>query len=218
MIGIRFAASTAVLALAVGGAAAVAQTTEPLAAKFGARESVLDLGISPEGKHVVFVAPRPEGGENAVVVSLETGALTPVLGAKGNTEQIRDCQFVLETHIVCRLYFRDGTNKEVVTGTRLVVVTTDGKKMEQLTAQTRGTAMESNYGGAIVDFNVADNPRGILMTRWFNTEDQTGNVGGRSEKGMAVEAVDVVSLSRKRVQPRAKRRSGTPRMVRATCA
>ena len=80
---IRLAAGTAVTALAVAGAAAMAQSTEPLAAKFGARESVLDLGISPEGKHVVFVAPRTDGGENAVVVSLENGEAVPILGARG---------------------------------------------------------------------------------------------------------------------------------------
>ena len=68
MTRLRFAAGAAVLALAAAGAGALAQSTEPLAAKFGARPSVLELGISPEGKSVVFVSPRHDGGENAVVV------------------------------------------------------------------------------------------------------------------------------------------------------
>ncbi len=201
MTRLRFAASTAVLALAVAGAGATAQSTEPLAAKFGARESVLDLGISPKGTHVVFVAPRPDGGENAVVVSLENGEAVPILGAKGNTEQIADCQFVIETHIVCQILFRQGSNQDVVTGSRLVVLSADGKSMEELTAEARGTARASAYGGEVVDFSAVGNPNEVLVDRWFNTEDRTGNLGGRSERGLAVEAVDVVSLDRRRVEP-----------------
>ena len=196
----RFAASTAVLALTVTGVAATAQSVEPLAAKFGARESVLDIGVSPEGRHIVFVAPRNDGGENAVVVSLDSGDLVPILGAKGNTERIGNCQFVIETHVVCQLLFREGSNQDVVTGSRLVVLTADGKSMKELSARARGTARESNYGGAIIDYSVADNPNAVLVTRWFNTEDQAGNLTGRSERGLAVEAVDVVSLRRTRVE------------------
>jgi dipeptidyl aminopeptidase/acylaminoacyl peptidase len=197
---LRLAASAAVLALAVAGAAAMAQSADPLAAKFGARESVLDLGISPEGKSVVFVAPRADGGENAVVVSLESGEAVPILGAKGNTERIGNCQFVIETHVVCRLLFREGSNQDVVTGNRLVVLTADGESMKELTARSRGTARDSNYGGAVIDYFVAGNPNAVLVTRWFNTEDQAGNLTGRSERGLAVEAVDVVSLDRRRVE------------------
>ena len=196
----RFAASTAVLALTVTGVAATAQSVEPLAAKFGARESVLDIGVSPEGRHIVFVAPRNDGGENAVVVSLDSGDLVPILGAKGNTERIGNCQFVIETHVVCQLLFREGINQDVVTGSRLVVLTADGKSMKELSARARGTARESNYGGAIIDYSVAGNPNAVLVTRWFNTEDQAGNLTGRSERGLAVEAVDVVSLRRTRVE------------------
>jgi len=201
MTRFHLAAGTAAIALAVAGAVAQAQSTEPLAAKFGARESVLDLGISPEGKHVVFVAPRNDGGENAVVVSLVTGEAVPVLGAKGNTERIGNCQFVIETHVVCQLLFREGSNQDIETASRLVVVSADGESMEQLTADARAQAGDSNYGGAIIDYNVAGNPNAVLVTRWFNTEGRTGNIGSRSESGLAVEAVDVRSLDRRRVEP-----------------
>lgn len=200
MTRLRFAAGAAVLALAAVGTGALAQPADPLAAKFGARESVLDVGISPEGKSVVFVAPRPDGGENAVVVSLESGEAVPILGAKGNTERIGNCQFVIETRVVCQLLFREGTNQEIETANRLVVLGADGQSMEQLTADARSSARDSNYGGAIIDYNVAGSPNAVLVTRWFNTEGQTGNIGSRSERGLAVEAVDVVSLDRRRIE------------------
>ena len=46
----RFAARASVLALALAAVAAGAQSVDPLAEKFGARESVRDIGISPEGE------------------------------------------------------------------------------------------------------------------------------------------------------------------------
>jgi dipeptidyl aminopeptidase/acylaminoacyl peptidase len=201
MTKFRLAAGTAVLALAVAGVAAMAQSAEPLAAKFGARQSVLDLGISPEGKHVVFVAPRPDGGENAVVVSLETGDLVPILGAKGITERIGNCQFVIETHVVCSIWLREGSNQDVDAATRLVVLTADGKSMEQLTARTPSTAFyQSNNGGGIIDYNVPGNPRAVLMTRTFAEEARSGNLTGGSQAGLAVESVDIITLDRQRVE------------------
>jgi len=201
MTRLRFAVSTAVLALAVAGAAAMAQSADPLAAKFGARHSVLDLGLSPEGKHVVFVAPRPDGGENAVVVSLESGEAVPILGARGITERIGNCQFVIETHVVCSIWLREGSNQDVDAATRLVVLAADGTSMEQLSARTPSTAFyQSNYGGDIIDYNVPGNPRAILMTRAFAEEARSGNLTGGSQAGLAVEQVDIVGLSRRRVE------------------
>ena len=197
----RFAAATAVLALAVAGAGAWAQSTDSLPAKFGARESVRSIGISPEGGKVVVVAPRPDGGESAVVISLADGSAVPILGAKGGTEQITGCQFVIETHLVCEIYLRQGTGVDVEAATRLLSIPADGSKMEQLTADTPSNAyFHSNFGGGIIDYNVPDNPRAVLMTRYVATENRTGNLASRSESGLMVEQVDVVSLSRKRVE------------------
>ena len=201
MTRFRLAAGTAALALAVAGAAAMAQSDDPLAAKFGARQSVLDVGISPEGKHVVFVAPRTDGGENAVVVSLENGDAVPILGARGITERITGCQFVVETHLVCQIYLREGSNQDVDAATRLVVVSADGQSMEQLSARASSSAFyQSNYGGDVIDYNVAGNPRAVLITRAFAEEARSGNLTGQGRAGLGVEQVDVVSLSRRRVE------------------
>lgn len=198
---VRFTAGAAALALAAATGPVMGQSVEPLAAKFGARQSVLDLGLSPDGKHVVFVAPRPDGGENAVVVSLADGKALPVLGAKGVTERITGCQFVIETHLVCEIYLRAGSNQNVDAATRLVVLSADGKSMEQLSAATRREALYfSNNGGDIIDYNVAGNPRAVLMTRAFAQEARTGNLTSRSESGLGVEQVDIVTLDRKRVE------------------
>jgi dipeptidyl aminopeptidase/acylaminoacyl peptidase len=197
----RFAARASVLAFAAVTSAGGAQSVDPLAEKFGARESVRDISISPEGSHIVLVAPRPDGGESAVVVSLADGSAVPVLGANGTTEQIVGCSYVIETHVVCELYLRKGTGLDVETGTRLVSVSADGKKMQQLTAEMRSTALWDSYsGGAIVDLNVPGKPNSILMTRYFAPEVQAGRVAANTFEGLAVEEVDIVTLQRRRVE------------------
>lgn len=188
------------VALVTAGGAG-AQSIEAAAAKFGARESVRDISISPEGKQVVLVAPRPDGGESAVVVSLADGSAVPILNAEGGTEQITNCQFVLETHVVCEVYMRRGSGRNVEAATRLFSIPADGSKMEQLSARTPSNAyFNSTYGGEIIDYNVSGNPRAVLMTRWFSPESRTGSVVSSSASGLGVEEVDIVSQARRRVE------------------
>ncbi len=201
MLKYRLAAGVAAAAIAMTAAGAFAQARDEMAVKFGAREGIRDIGISPEGGKIVIVAPRPDGGENAVVVSLANGAAEPILGANGTTEQITNCQFVIETQVVCQLYLRKGTGLDVETATRLVSISADGKKMEQLTADMPSNAFfESNSGGSIIDYNVPGNPNAVLMTRYYAPQRQTGALASTTAVGLGVEEVDVVTLSRKRVE------------------
>src|SRR5690606_31882523 len=91
----RFAARASVLAFAAVTSAGGAQSVDPLAEKFGARESVRDISIAHEGSQRVLLAPGPDGAESAVVVSLADGSAVPVLGANGTTEQIVGCSYVI---------------------------------------------------------------------------------------------------------------------------
>lgn len=183
-----------------------AQNIDPLAAKFGARESVRSISISPEGKQIVFVGPRPGGGENAVVVDIATTNAVPVLSSKGETEQITGCQFVLETRVVCQIYLYagNGSKGSIDRATRLVSIANDGSTMEMLSAKTSNKAYwTSDYGGAIVDYNVSGDPESVLVDRWHSPQMRTGSLTARKDEGLAVEAVNLISLKRKEiVRPR----------------
>lgn len=198
----RLARSTLAICLIQGLChPAAAQTADELAAKFGARESIRSIGLSPEGKQLVLVAPRPDGGENAVVVNLSNGGAVPILSAKGVTEQITHCQFVLEVRVVCQIAVRDGTGRDVIGATRLATISNDGKEMKLLSAKDSGNAnYRSAFGGAIIDYNVPDNPNAVLMTRWLPPEIRTGTLLSNSGYGLAVDQVDVLTGARKRVE------------------
>jgi dipeptidyl aminopeptidase/acylaminoacyl peptidase len=201
--------------LAAGAAAcalvpslAVAATSEEVAAKLGAREYIRSISLSPEGKQVVIVTPRPGGGEAAVVINLETAASTSILGSTGRDQRIAYCEFVLETRVVCTLLLSTGSTRNIERATRLVSLSPDGKEMKELTAKMPSNAyFFNNYGGNIIDYNAAGDPNAVLMDRWFALEKSTGQVSGGNNEGLAVEQVDIATLSRKVVE-RAKTTAG----------
>jgi dipeptidyl aminopeptidase/acylaminoacyl peptidase len=181
-----------------------AETLDPLAVKFGAREGVRSISISPEGKQIVFVKPRADGGEAAVVVDLASAKSVPIFSSKGRTEQITHCQFILESRVICEGYFSAGKNGSIDVATRLFSLSNDGTEMKMLSASRPFNAFyASRYGGAVVDYNVPGDPESVLMERWYSPEMSTGNLTARKQSGLGLEAVNVVTSRRKDVlQPR----------------
>ncbi|EJL30236.1 S9 family peptidase [Novosphingobium sp. AP12] len=181
-----------------------AEALDPLAVKFGAREGVRNISISPEGKQIVFVGPRAGGGENAVVVDLSDGKSTPIFSSKGRTEQITHCQFILESRVVCEAYFNAGKNGAIDDATRLFSLASDGSDMKMLSANRPANAYySSRYGGGVVDYTVPGQPESVLMERWYSPEMTTGTLTARQQSGLGVEAVNVLNGRRKDVlQPR----------------
>lgn len=195
-------ACTASLALALLAAPARGDEIDDLAKKFGARESVRGIGISPEGKSLVVIAPRADGGEMALVLSLADGTLKPVLMAQGADEGISNCQFVLETKLVCTAYKREGSGANVSAASRLLVVSIDGSAPQQLTAKTNDSAfVDVNFGGEVLDYNVPGRPGSVLVSRFFPPEQRTGTMLSNRNWGLGVEAVDVMTLARRQVEP-----------------
>jgi len=198
----RLAACVSTLTLALAAVAASGQSNDPLAAKFGARETIRSISLSPEGKQAVIVGPRPDGGENALVIALAPGgAVVPIFSSKGRTEQITWCQFVTEARVICQLYLNEGRNGDVERATRLVSLAADGSDMKLLSAEATSSAYyNTHFGGDLIDFSVAGNSNSVLMTRWFAPEFRTGSIGSNAQPGLAVEQVDVTSIDRRRVE------------------
>lgn len=176
---------------------AMADEIDNAAAKFGARPSVLDVGISPDGDKMFIVGTRDDGGENAVVIDIATKNAVPVLSSQGSTEKITHCQFVLEDRLVCGIYVFERTGGDVFAATRLATISADGKDMKKLSAPTKMSAYyQSGHGGGIIDYNVAGKPDSVLMERWVSPEKTTSSIIGSNDRGLAVEAVDLYSTKR----------------------
>ncbi|HWG31643.1 MAG TPA: S9 family peptidase [Steroidobacteraceae bacterium] len=186
------------IALALITPLAHAQKGEPFdaAAAFGARESVMNMSLSPDGEHVAYVAPGPGQGSALFTLSLEKGA-HPRQAAfvDGKPDRLGDCTWVANDRLACRIY---GVARNALAGllrwSRMVSLDADGKNLKLLSTQenpySRGWALG---GGAILDW-LPDENGSVLMARAYLPDDHTGSHFGSSESGMGVDSIDTRTL------------------------
>jgi dipeptidyl aminopeptidase/acylaminoacyl peptidase len=175
---------------------------------FGARPSVEDVSLSPDGMSVAYVAPTTGQGSVVYVQSLAKGASLaskPVIGANGKPERLGGCDWVSNQRLVCVVYgvVASDAMLEPVTISRLIAVNTDGTKMQLLSTKdssfTRGIQLS---GGRVVDW-LPDEDGAVLMTRMYLPDDHTGSYVGSSKLGIAVDRVDTQTLAVQTIeQPR----------------
>jgi dipeptidyl aminopeptidase/acylaminoacyl peptidase len=173
---------------------------------FGARPSVQDLSLSPDGMSVAFVAPTKGQGSVLFVQSLAKGATRtakPILAAGGKPERLSGCDWVSNQRLVCRIYgvLSNTGLLEPVAFSRLIAVNTDGSKQQLLSTRnttfTRGIQLG---GGNIIDW-LPDEDAAVLMTRVYLPDDHTGSRIGSSKRGIAVDRVDTQTLASRTIEP-----------------
>ena len=157
------AALMAPVALAAAGAA---NAQEDIAAKFGHREAVRQVSISPDGERLAVIGPVKGAGSAVSVITIATGASKPVLAAKGGNEQIGGCDWALDTRLVCSVHVINRGTTGLLGFSRLFALDADGQNMQMLTDKMRARAFgASQFGGDIIDWTDADNSGRVLMSR-----------------------------------------------------
>ena len=181
--------------------APVATLADPaldLARKFGARESVQQVSLSPSGTKLAVIVPAPAGGQALAVVDLAGDAsLRPILRAKGGEQELSYCRWATDSTLICSaLYRRDGPDgPEYFSRLFTVDSASGGTKMLSQDTSNRGI-YEMNYGGALIDWVAEGRPGKVLMTRQFVPQNSL-NTGIKSDlEGFGVEAVDVETQKR----------------------
>lgn len=180
--------------LAPSASAQTSTATFDAAKAFGARENVLDIGISPDGKQLALVIPRPNGGEAVTVLSAD-GSSPPrlALTSKGISEQITGCDWVSNSRLLCKLWFVDGKSKDISAFTRNVAINVDGTQAKVIVISQGMTAMyRSTYGGNIIDYN-GGTDGSILMIKQFVPEMTTGTIIRVDREGVGVVRVDTLT-------------------------
>lgn len=167
------------------------------AAAFGARESVMELSLSPDGRKVAYVSPKADQGESMLTLSLEKGAKPQLaMTADGKPLRFKHCGWVSADRLVCMLY---AMGSDPLFGpllmTRWVSVNADGTNPKVLSTQqnphTRGLNL---YGGAIIDW-LPDEDGAVLMTRNYVPDERAGTHLASSDVGLGVDRVDTRTLA-----------------------
>lgn len=194
----------AALAAAIfGSSAGLAETAEETAARFGVRESVLSISLSPSGNKIVWVAAGPEHSEIVNVVDLAGDG--QVRQITGNTDQIGDitrCDWATDTRLICQLYgLAEGSAGLLVPFTRLFAIDHDGGNPDVLSERRNFRALSfTQDGGDIVAFDVAGEAGQVLMTREYVKERSTGTRLANEKEGLGVDEVDIGNGRRKVVE------------------
>lgn len=186
----------------VAGSAVAAQTGAPrasqsadAAASFGARPSVEDIDISPDGRHILYLTPGP-GASTVVLVQSLDGAAQPraAMRASGNPERLRWCRFVTDDRLVCQIDALINDSNGLIPFSRLLSADIDGGNPEML--GERDSIYDSGlrqFDGDILDWLPNEDGQ-VLMARAHVPEARAGTRLSQQADGLSVDRIDVRSL------------------------
>jgi len=173
------------------------------AKRFGAREDITQISLSPGGTKVAIIAPVHGRGAQLLIADLVAGgAPKPVLGANGGTERLTGCQWSTDTRLICSIYaVRDGGLGRLGF-TRMVALNSDGSQTKMLSSETNDRSLGiMQEGGSVIDWAGSGKGGTVLMTRMFVPESATGTHLASSRSGLGAEEVDVTTMARRIVEP-----------------
>jgi dipeptidyl aminopeptidase/acylaminoacyl peptidase len=174
------------------------------AAAFGARESVLDVALSPAGTKLAFISPGP--GQSTILYTVPVdGTSEPkrALSADGKPERLSSCGWVSEVRLVCTVYMLidNVVPGQPVEATRIVSVDADGTKVKLLSKRTSSDSLYMAYdGGEVIDW-LPGQDGVVLMGRQYVPESRPGSHFEDRRQGYGVDRIDTASTSAKMVEP-----------------
>jgi dipeptidyl aminopeptidase/acylaminoacyl peptidase len=175
------------------------------AVAFGARPSVIDMTLSPDGKRVAYLVPTKGQGTAVLTRELEPNAKAVAAAGSGDALRFTNCGWVSNDRLACTLA---GLSKQAELGikglahfTRVLAFDANGGNLKMLSTHledyTRGYLTN---GGRIIDW-LPEEDGAVLMTRQYLPDDHTGSLIGSSKRGLGVDWVDTRTLTIKPAEP-----------------
>ncbi|MFA6117672.1 MAG: S9 family peptidase [Sphingomonas sp.] len=191
----------AAMLAASGVVAQPAAAASEAAAKFGAREMVEDVSISPDGNSIALIQPTMGRGSVLYIVNLNGAPeLKPILSSSGSPERLTDCRWSTATRLICGLYLVESIGGDPRAYSRLVSLNSDGSDLKPLSARASSNELGVAMGGGNVIDWLGDDKGAVLMTRTYVPEQSTGTLTTSQKEGLGVDRVDTTTLSRKLVE------------------
>lgn len=188
-----------VLATFILSATASAQQHDPAAA-FGARQSIEQISLSPDGTKIAYIAPSKGQASQLFTVDLNANGKTAVaLTSSGKPDRLGRCGWISNTRLACNVYGVISDNQDRNYMSRVFAVDADGKQLKMLSNRQTGTANYMAYsGGGVLEALKGDGSR-VLMARTYVPEEKAGTLINKKNEGFGVDEIDSVSLRASRV-------------------
>jgi dipeptidyl aminopeptidase/acylaminoacyl peptidase len=169
--------------------------------KFGARQAIESISISPDGSQVAIIEPRDGPGAALIVANIRDGKSSQILNSNGDPVRLSWCEWASNSRLVCELFAVMNDAGTLIGMTRLVAINSDGSLLKQLGQRNTSRQLGlRQYDGRLIGWNASDNGQ-VLMSRYYLPEQQTGTLLANSDAGIAVDLVDTITLKSKRTEP-----------------
>jgi len=185
--------------LCLASSTGIAQIPIDPAVAFGARASVEDISLSPDGTKIAYLAPRAGQGASVYVATIGGGEPVLATGVDGDPERLLGCDWVSNSRLACKVYaVKQGG--EVTPVSRMVAFDTDGKNVKVLAqSESMDRRYTGLYGGGILDLLPGEDGA-VLMDRWFVPEVAYKTRLANTDEGYGVVRVDTRTLATRKVE------------------
>ncbi|MBH5322541.1 S9 family peptidase [Aurantiacibacter sediminis] len=185
---------------------AIAQTSEAedLAARFGARPTVLDISLSPSGAQIAYITSDNGTAELLYTIDLNGTAEPRLLSTLNEPDaELTECNWANEQWLVCEIigFARVDGSTPIYYSRMLSIPAVEGEDPQLLTSRRSSRSYGiMQDGGSVVSLDVEGEENRILMTRQFLEEDTRGTRLANTDPGLGVEMVDVSRNRRRTVE------------------
>ena len=171
------------------------------AARFGAREEVESISLSPDGKSVALVMPGKGQGNALHTVAVGSEEVPKrILVATGDPERLRDCGWVSNDRLLCDVVFvrKDFGGPTVMS--RMIAVDAAGGNLKIVSTKQGTDALAVAYfGGTVIDWLPGADGT-VLVGRTYVPEQRIGSLVASRRDGFGVDKVDTRTLETKIIE------------------
>ena len=168
---------------------------------FGARESLTQVSLSPDGTRIAYVAPFGARG-SAIYVAPVDGSAVPVrVGTTdGKPDRVRSCRWASATRLLCSVSGIIG-NPRLTTISRMIAMDADGGNVAVVAQPGTGRELlgSTGFGGSVIDWNPGVDGS-VLMLRGYVPEYDTGTRLAQTKRGLGVDLIDVTTMKVRNVE------------------
>ena len=163
------------------------------AAAFGARESIEDISLSPDGRRIAYLAPYEGQGSRLFTVDLATGESMQATAVDGRRQRLGSCGWVSSERLVCTVFALRRVQTDVAGASRFVALDRDGSNIVVLGERDWRTG---NGVGLrqVIDWRAGEGETVLMSSRLAGS-------GGRANSGLGVVRIDTRSNASNVVQP-----------------
>ena len=186
-------------ALADESKPASSPTADEAALRFGAREQILDVSLSPNGEMVAFITPGPKQSTVVQVSNIASGEAKAVNYADGNPLALSSCGWSSNSRIVCRQYGIAEREGQLLAYSRLGALDADGNNVRALGVFNRSQRYIQQSDGFIIDWLDGSAGKVLIARNYVKGGGSSGEIGVQLE-GLGVDLVDTVTGKSERIE------------------